>query len=908
MVTMAASAEQNHAIPVNDLVGSDGVAPYLLVVGGTRPMPGSLVGGKAEALHRLATAGLSVPSAVVLTTAFFAPWLDTIRTSPAWKTLVRAPRNDWPSCCAALQAELGTLQWTPEQVATLSRLGDDDGPEGEAVRFAVRSSSPDEDQETASFAGMYRSCLGVCRSDLEQAIRRCFASCMEAPVLAYKAAQGLPVFEPAIAVIIQQQIDSEVSGVGFSIHPLTNDYDELFINASWGLGEMIVDGRVMGDQFILDKMRGGLLKSTLGSKLFGSELAPAGGTRPRSTLRSDELCLTLEQLAELASTISSIEDLFGRPVDVEFAYAADTLYLLQARPVTTWVPLAATMMSAPGAPRTLYMDISLAKGITTNAPLSPMGQDWLRHTVDAMVRHFAGDIDFPLDRGDGWLCIDGGRMYLNVSRILWLTTPRQLAHSNAPTDELLGRTLEAVDIMHYRAPVRPSWLPLVRMLPGILWKLRRTIWRSIGAFAAPERAYRRYRAREREVLAGLSAPLDHNAPLPVLQRQLGQFLTQKVVETAMPAMIAGIGASGALARLARRDCEEEQRLVARLARGTSGNMVVEMSIAMFHMARLLPPADFNNLELLHDRIARRELPPAFLAAWQRFMETYGCRGPGEMDLANPGYRDDPLMLLGQMASMADASGAHDPEAAHKQLATQREAAYLRLLQLFGPVRRLLLRRLYATSSLFAGTRDTPKHFLLLARQRLRERALATGEALVAAGRLDRPRDVFGLRYTDLDPTPAGPVACLRQRLREHGAFPTLLSRHVKTFPALIDSRGRILRPPPAPTAPGQLRGVGMSAGVVRGRVKCLRTANEKIVTPGDILVAFTTDPGWTPLFVSAAAIVLEVGGVLQHGALVARELNKPCVAGIAQIFEHLHDGQLVEVDGMHGVISIIDAM
>ncbi len=871
-------------------------------------MPRSLVGGKADALHRLATAGLCVPSAFVLTTAFFAPWLDKIRTRPAWKALVRAPQQDWPSCCADLQAELGTLDWAPEQSATLAQLGNHYEVDGKTLRFAVRSSSPDEDKETASFAGMYKSCLGVFSSDLEQAIRSCFASCLDAPVLAYKAAQGLPVFEPAIAVIIQQQIDSEVSGVGFSIHPLTNDYDELFINASWGLGEMIVDGRVMCDQFILDKMSGRLLRSTLGSKQSGSELAPAGGTRQRSTLRSDELCLTLEQLAELASTISCIEDLFGRPVDVEFAYAADTLYLLQARPVTTWVPLAANMMSSPGAPRTLYMDISLAKGITTNAPLSPMGQDWLRHTIDAMVRHFAGEIDFPLDRGDGWLCVDGGRMYLNVSRILWLTTPQQLARSNAPTDELLSRTLDAVDIMHYRAPVRPAWLPLLRMLPGMFWKLRRTIWRSIEAFVAPERAYRRYRAREREVLAALSAPLDHDASLPVLQRQLGQFLMQKVIETAMPAMIAGVGASGALARLARRNCAEEQRLVARLTRGTSRNVVVEMSIAMFRMTRLLPLADFNHLELLRDRIARRELPSAFLAAWDNFMETHGCRGPGEMDLANPGYRDDPLMLLRQMSFMAGASSAHDPEVAHKQLAMQREEAYSRLLQLFGPVRRLLLKRLYATSSLFAGTRDTPKHLNLLARQRLRERALATGAALVANGRLDRPQDIFGLRYADLDPDTAGNVVCLRQRLSEHGAFPALLLRQVKSFPALIDSRGRILRPPPAPATPGQLHGVGMSAGVVRGRVKCLRTAHEKTLAPGDILVAFTTDPGWTPLFVSAAAIVLEVGGVLQHGALVARELNKPCVAGIADIFVHLHDGQLVEVDGMHGVVSIIDAM
>jgi pyruvate,water dikinase len=278
-----------------------------------------------------------------------------------------------------------------------------------------------------------------------------------------------------------------------------------------------------------------------------------------------------------------------------------------------------------------------------------------------------------------------------------------------------------------------------------------------------------------------------------------------------------------------------------------------------------------------------------------------------MDLAKPGYRDDPRMLLRQMSFMAAASPAQDPEAAHKDLVMQREAAYRQLLQRYGPVRRLLLKRLYATSRLFAGTRDTPKHLNLLGQGRVREHALATGAALVASGRLDRPEDVFGLHYADLGPDRVGNPVCLRQRLREHGAFLELLARQVKRFPALVDSRGRILRAPPAATVPGQLRGTGMSAGIVRGRVKCLRTAHEKSLAPGDILVAFTTDPGWTPLFVSAAAIILEIGGVLQHGALVARELNKPCVAGIADVFAHLRDGQFVEVDGAYGIVTILDA-
>lgn len=898
---------QDHAVSFSDAAQSYSANPYVLAIGGAIPVSRTVAGGKAEALHRLATAGCRVPDAVVLTTAFFAPWLDQVRGMPAWKALVQAAQEDWLSRCSDLQVVLETLDWEPEQVAVLAQLGCHNAIGEKSARFAVRSSSPDEDQESASFAGMYRSCLGIFRADLERAIRRCFASCLDESVLAYKAAHGLPVFEPAIAVIVQQQIDSEISGVGFSIHPLSNDHDELFISANWGLGDSVVDGRAMCDQFVLDKTSGRLLDSMLGSKQHGSELARTGGTRQRNALRSDELCLAPAQLAELAATLKRIEDLFGRPVDVEFAYAAGILHLLQARPVTTWVPLAGSMMTRPGAPRRLYMDISLAKGITTNAPLSPMGQDWLRHTITAMVRHFAGDTDFPLDRADGWLFIDGGRMYLNLSQILWLATPQQLARSNAPTDELLSRTLAAVDIAHYRAPVRPSWLPLLRILPGMLWKLRRTMWRSIEAFVAPARAYRRYREREREVLAVLSAPADHGMPLPVLQRRLGMFMVATVIETAMPAMIAGVGASSALARLARKNCADEQRLVAQLMRGTSGNLVVDMTIAMFRMARMLPSADFDDLVLLARRIARRELPAAFLAAWEDFIETYGCRGPGEMDLANPGYCDDPLVLLRQMSFMAGASPAHDPEAAHRQLAAQREDAYRQLLQRFGPVRRLLLKRLYATSSMFAGTRDTPKHLNLLARQRIREHALATGESLVAQGRLDRPQDIFGLHYADLEPDPAGKSICLRRRRYERGNFLELLTRQVKSFPALIDSRGRILRAPPAAETPGQLRGVGMSAGVVRGRVRCLRTAHEKTLAPGEILVAFTTDPGWTPLFVSAAAIVLEIGGMLQHGALVARELNKPCVAGIADVFALLRDGQLVEVDGAHGIVSIIDA-
>lgn len=903
---MDARIEQSGNDALTASTGDQDVAPYLVTVGSRACVPRSSIGGKAYSLHLLACAGFRVPSALVLTTDFFAPWIARVGAMPAWKALTQATQNDWPALCENVRAGLHLLDWEPEQRRVLAHLARQCTAGGHAARFAVRSSSPDEDLDTASFAGIYTTCLGVPGAELETAIRECFASCLDLPVLSYKAARGLPIFKPDIAIIVQEQIDSDTAGVGFSVNPLTNDNDELLVSANWGLGESVVDGRVMPDQFVLDKTSGRLLDSRLGNKQFSTRLAPLGGTRERDEQHGSRFCLTASQLKELAGAVRDIETLSGRPVDVEFAYAAGVLHILQARPITTCVPLPPSLMSKPGAPRTLYMDIALAKGMTINAPVSPMGQDWLKHTMGQMVRYAAGKIDLALDRADGWVCIDGGRMYLNISRMLWLASPRQLARSNAPTDELLSRLLATIDVARYRSPARPSWLPALRVLPRMLWRLRRALWRSAVAFVAPGYAHGLYRARECEATARLSAPIEKGTTLLGLQQRLGAVAVEAVIDVAMPAMVAGVGAMGAMTRLARKNCAVEQHLVAQLMRGISGNLVVEMGIAMFRLARMLPPADFGNPDLLLARIEAREVPTPFMAEWDRFIATYGCRGPGEMDLANPSYRDDPLMLLRQMSFMASAPAEYDPEIAHGRLARQREQAYRQLLRRFGPVRRVLLKRLYAMTELFAGTRDTPKHFNLLFRQQLRESALRTGSELVDKGHLDNAHDVFGLCYADLD-TSATNSRDLRRIRQERGSFLALLARQVNTFPALIDSRGRILRSAPRGDAANQLCGIALSPGLARGRVKCLRSAHEKSVEPGDILVAFTTDPGWTPLFVNAAAIILEVGGVLQHGALVAREFNKPCVAGISDVFAHLRDGQLVEVNGEDGTVSMLDA-
>jgi pyruvate,water dikinase len=273
-----------------------------------------------------------------------------------------------------------------------------------------------------------------------------------------------------------------------------------------------------------------------------------------------------------------------------------------------------------------------------------------------------------------------------------------------------------------------------------------------------------------------------------------------------------------------------------------------------------------------------------------------------------------MLALRQMSYMVAGAGPEatsraeplDPALVHGRQVDARRGAYAELLARAGWLRRPLLRRVHTLIELYAGTRETPKHELVRLVAALRRRALVEGRRLVEAGRLDAPEHVFDLTFHDL-------VAALRdgaldvRALRERrSAFQRRIAGRVRHFPQVIDSRGRILRPPPRHETPGVLRGMPIAAGVARGPVKLLHDPHDKPLAPGDILVAYTTDPGWTPLFVNAAAIVLEIGGVLQHGAVIAREYGKPCVAGIDRVMTRLRDGQRVEVDGTAGVIRLLD--
>lgn len=860
--------------------------------------PVSQVGGKGAALFRLCSAGLPVPPGAALTSAFFAPWFATLRRTEAWTTLVQGPPDARGPACETLKALALELPLDPTRLRALNDAAD----AVPADLFAVRSSSPEEDLEGASFAGGYETRLGVPRSGLLDAVRQCFASSLDVRVLLYKEQHGFDPLAPTIAVLLQAQLDSEVAGVGFSINPLTNDYDEAVFDAAFGLGEAVVSGAVTPEHFVVDKVSGSLVEHHAGDLDHALLLTAEGGHRTVRDHRTGERTLDAARLAELTALLSRVETLFGDPVDIEWAIADGRIWLLQARPITTWVPLPDSLRTRPGERRRLYQDVALNGGLTINAPISPIGQSWFARFGSFLVRTYIGALPVELGEGDDLWVLEGGRMYQDLSNVLWLSSPRMLARSMASTDSLVADTLRGIDGRAYRSTRRPAWASLAMALqyPLVVWRARGLLRGIARALFRPTRALERL---ERETGAFRDAWRDletEQTPWELLDAR-GSEVIRHVIEETMPALMAGL-LGDALARLAvpRRHAA----LGSALSRGFEGNVVVEMGGALRALSELLGAEGRADPEALASRLEARDLPADFLTAWDAFVHDFGWRGPDEVDLGSPRYRDDPILALRQLCMMEP--GGFDPRAAHAERVEARREAYRTLRRASGPVRRALLDLAWSWIDRFGGHRDTPKHQYLLLFAVARRRVIALGRELVAAGRLDEAEHALELTLEDLESAASDPALDLRARRRNNTRFLDKLRRHVLAFPAVVDSRGRILRPPPRPAGPGELIGSPISPGVARGPVRILHHPGEKAVHPGDVLVAHTTDPGWTPLFVNAAAIVLEVGGALQHGAVVAREYGKPCVAGISDLLRRLEEGQHVEVDGAAGIVRVLD--
>jgi rifampicin phosphotransferase len=841
------------------------------------------VGGKGLSLIKSNNAGLPVPPGFVLAVDFFQPWLEALKTTVAWSAFASAGADDMAAACAALKKASDDFVFNEKQASAIeSELKNF----ASNALFAVRSSSPEEDLEGASFAGGYETILGVNKAKMEEAVLRAFASCLDFRVAAYKKEHGFDASSPKIAVVIQQQIASEVAGVGFSINPLTNNFDEIVINANFGLGETVVAGLATPDTFRVDKIGRKVSGHELGGKETSIWLENDGGTIEKTAPSPSDFTLNDEQVLRLADLIEKVEKLYDKPIDTEWALAEGTFYLLQARPITAFVPLAPNMLTEIGETKRLYVDVTIVvQGLYK--PLSTMGIDIIRRLFHAASEEVFGT-DLLKEPKQSPIILQNGRLYLNASIVLAVAGQEKFAKAMASMDPTTSRAIAECDPAEYVTKgdrVHPLPWHLLMQLPELATHI-------IEARLLPELAHKNAARAIKTFMTELHDQVQGEAPAwkivdSILVRTFKFILAQSI-----PLFVASRTALSKLQGIARDAAVNDETLLSKLERALPNNVTTEMGLSLYHLSELDPDSK------------------AFNVAWESFIELYGHRGSEELDIAAPRYRDEPRLLMEQIETLRRSANVEDnPQQRFEKAQMERHEAFETVAETvqhkLGWLQTKRFQSLYKVFETLAGYREVHKYLLIYAIDLLRERLLDNGKTLVKAGRLDDVQQIFDLTLENLKAADTDNNVDLKSLGVSNRQFADRLGA-VSVLPSIFDSRGRILRPKPVPPKPGEIAGTPISPGVIRGRIKVLHSADEKPLLRGEILVARATDPGWTPLFVNAAAVILEVGGMLQHGALVAREYGLPCVSGVTNATNLWPDGTLVEIDGAAGVIRVLE--
>ena len=859
-------------------------------------------GGKALALIQMSGAGMPVPPGFVLTVNFFEPWIAILQTSPEWAAMKKSEASEIGQTTRALQALCRALQFTDHQKEELEITLKLFREENQGHLYAVRSSSPEEDLEGASFAGGYETTLGVTTEKIAAAILHSFISSFDERVFLYKKEHGFRLDQPRIAVIVQQQVDAESAGVAFSLNPLNNCFDEAVINANHGLGESVVSGDVDPDVFIVDKLKREIIETRIGGKQTVVTLNHTGGTTKTNRTKHQEASVTSAQVLELTGLLEQVEAYYQKPVDIEWAISSDKIFLLQARPITTYLPLPVEMVTAPGQPKRLYSNSTLIEqGL--QEPLSVLGTDFLSYVLNKVGGPVAEGAIGP----DGIAFTAGGGYYMNISFATMLGMKNAGLAPGSTGDPRVTAILDSIDMKQYMGSELPAKLKALR--GKMIFKMLPMGTSMLAAYLRPKHVLGKYQAalpgeiRRIEMFTGdgLSLHAQSIALTELLQFFYGDY--------GIPMVLAGQFAQQRIKNLFKKEASQTQDHLVNLGISLPGNKTAEMGELMYALASSTEISQSDSATGFLFDMERGNLSPDFVGRWKHFMAEFGMRCPGEVDPATPRPKEQPALVFEQLKNMSRTiQGRKTSQTFFEEARTKREAAYQALYENAlqkGKRKARALEKYYKIWVAFGGYRETPKHYVIKVIELFRRQALAIAQSFVAGGRLDTPEQIFDLTIADIDRAGIDPMLDLRALTQERTVLINKI-RKSHLVARIIDSRGKIYFPPRQAVTDGELTGVPISPGVVQGRVKVFRQATDKQLLPGEILVARATDPGWTPLFINARGIILEIGGALQHGAVVAREYGIPCVSGLDDATSKLKDGQLVEVDGSNGIVRILE--
>ena len=847
----------------------------------------ALVGGKGAHLGELSRIeGIRVPAGFCVRTDAFRRIIASAPRIDEWlERLSRLNRHDRE----AINTLSGEIRRTIEGItipddlaaeitAALARLG-------EQMAYAVRSSATAEDSPTASFAGQQDTYLNVVGSRaVLQHLSRCWASLFTERAVSYRIANGFDHRKVLMAVVVQPMVYADVAGILFTADPVTSNRKIVSVEASFGLGEALVSGLVNPDVF---KVRDGeVVARAIASKRLAIQPRAAGGTQQEAIEpeRQQQPALTDAQVLRLAQLGRRIETHFGHPQDIEWCLVDGDFYIVQSRPITTLFPTP----EIGDQENHVYLSVGHQQMMTD--PMKPLGLSiWQLTAARPMF-------------------VAGGRLFVDVTRALASPGSRKtLLELAGKSDPLVRDALETVlerpgfvpslpDSGRASAPPR-AVPPPIETDPAIVTELIRHNQESIAALKRDIRTK--------------SGPELFDFILADIQELRRILFDPRSHQVFMSAMEAAWWLNDQL-----QSWLGEKNVADTLTQSVPNNVTSEMGLALLDVADVIRPhrdvvAFLQSVEDegFLDEIIKLPGGEEARNAIQAYLDKYGMRCVGEIDITKPRWSERPTTLLpiilGNIKNFEPGAGARRFEQGRREALIKEQEVLQRLRALPDGERKAEeVKRMIHRVRTFIGYREYPKYGMISRYFVYKQALMEEAERLVKAHLLLEKEDIFYLTFQELHEvvgTKQVDNRLIRQRKEAFRSYQSL------TPPRVLTSDGEAIngayRRDDLPA--GALVGLPVSAGTVEGRARVVLDMAEADLQAGDILVTAYTDPSWTPVFVSIKGLVTEVGGLMTHGAVIAREYGLPAVVGVEQATRLIQDGQRIRVHGTDGYVEIL---
>ncbi len=835
-----------------------------------------LVGGKGANLGEMTQAGFPVPNGFCVTTEVYSDFVNGVDLNGLDAQQSQEQLRSMP-----------LPNYLPEMLNVALEKFDSD------TLFSVRSSATAEDLPFASFAGQQDTYLNVPVGGLEEAIRNCFASLYTERAVEYRKKNN--VEKAMMCVIVQRMVFSEASGILFTADPVSGKRHIEIIDAGFGLGEALVSGLVTPDHYSYNKKKSAIVERKISIKKFAILPLKNGGTVTKE-INSAKQVLSNTQIKDLAQWGEKLEQHYGAPQDVEWAIQDNTIYILQTRAITSLYPLPVF------EDKDFHILVCISYIQMNTAAFSRMGAETFMYFLRAK--------DVPItEYKNKLISLPGGRLYSDLSSLFNYGFFRKLAlkvlaEVEPLTSEALSELFTKYTKFHKNKlhfPEGTISIPFKVIYSYLKADTSNTVqeMNKLVGEICDERALKILTARSGK--PRIQAIYDNVT--------LFDFITKRFVPMIGPSIIA-------LSKMKKLEKEifGVVRYTPYIQAGLEGNITTEMGLRIGDLADL---ADqrlevYNELRnpnyaTLNQRIYARN--DDFSSRWAEFLDVYGCRCAGELDISCPRWRENPELIAKQIVALASSKGLGDHRKEYKKTvkkAKENVQVFIQAVRQKAGKRKAKKVAKYIKIYRDAfPIREHMKYILIRIMDSARIALLKQGAEMVQMKQLEKAEDIFLFHYNELyEAVDSGcdlrPLA--DERREEQNYWKRL------TPPRILTSEGECIMGSHASmkVPAGVLIGSGVSVGTKEGIAKVVLDPKESVVKAGEILVAPFTDPGWTPLFINAVGLVTEVGGKLTHGSVIAREYGIPAVTGVVNATKIIKTGQRISVDGTNGYVRILD--